>query len=140
MSNFRLSKTSLLRLKQCHPQLCIVVTRAIQICGIDFMVGCGIRTIEEQRANVEKGVSKTLASKHLPQADGMSHAVDLWPWVNGRIPWEDWPAFEEIAKAMLTAADELGVNLRWGGDWNRNGRSDDERFLDGPHFELVGAL
>ena len=29
--------------------------------------------------------------------------------------------------------------LKWGGDWNGNGRSDDENFLDCPHLELPGA-
>lgn len=29
--------------------------------------------------------------------------------------------------------------LRWGGDWNGNGSSDDEKFLDMPHLELSGA-
>ncbi|WP_375416781.1 M15 family metallopeptidase [uncultured Hymenobacter sp.] len=26
--------------------------------------------------------------------------------------------------------------VRWGGDWDGDGRSDDEKFLDMPHFEL----
>ncbi|EKE79462.1 M15 family metallopeptidase [Idiomarina xiamenensis] len=134
---FKLSQTSLSRLKQVHPQLCIVVMRAIQTSEIDFIVGAGVRTLEEQRENVRQGVSKTMNSKHLPQDDGFSHAVDLWPWVNGDIPWNDFDVFKRLADVMLNSARELGVNMRWGGDWNRNGRSDDERFLDGPHFELV---
>jgi peptidoglycan L-alanyl-D-glutamate endopeptidase CwlK len=139
MSNFRLSNASLLRLKQCHPQLCVVVARAIQISQVDFIVGAGIRSIEEQRENVRKGVSKTMESKHLPQSDGMSHAVDLWPWVNGEIPWNEFSAFRRVAEAMLQAASELDVELLWGGDWDRDGDSSDHEFIDGPHFELVGV-
>tara|TARA_B100000700_G_scaffold43757_2_gene45214 strand:- start:1310 stop:1726 length:417 start_codon:yes stop_codon:yes gene_type:complete len=136
---FSLSNRSLSNLKQCHPQLCIVVTRAIQISQVDFIVGAGIRSIEEQRENVRKGVSKTMDSKHLPQEDGMSHAVDLWPWMNGEIPWDEFSAFRRVADAMLQAARELDVDLRWGGDWDRDGDSSDHQFLDGPHFELVSV-
>ena len=136
---FTLSHRSLSNLKQCHPQLCIVVTRAIQISQVDFIVGAGIRSMEEQRENVRKGVSKTMDSKHLPQKDGMSHAVDLWPWMNGEIPWEEFSAFRRVADAMLRAAKELDVDLRWGGDWDRDGDSSDHEFLDGPHFELVSV-
>ena len=136
---FTLSHRSLSNLKQCHPQLCIVVTRAIQISQVDFIVGAGIRSMEEQRENVRKGVSKTMDSKHLPQKDGMSHAVDLWPWMNGEIPWDEFSAFRRVADAMLEAARELDVDLRWGGDWDRDGDSSDHQFLDGPHFELVSV-
>lgn len=41
---------------------------------------------------------------------------------------------------MFQASKELKVPIRWGGDWNRNGRSDDEKFYDGPHFELLKTL
>jgi peptidoglycan L-alanyl-D-glutamate endopeptidase CwlK len=27
--------------------------------------------------------------------------------------------------------------MRWGGDWDGDGDTKDERFFDGPHFELV---
>lgn len=137
--SFKLSNRSLSNLKQCHPQLCVVVARAIQISQVDFIVGAGIRSIEEQRENVRKGVSKTMDSKHLPQDDGMSHAVDLWPWLNGEIPWDEFSAFRRVADAMLQAARELDVDLRWGGDWDRDGDSSDHEFLDGPHFELVSV-
>lgn len=136
---FKLSNRSLSNLKQCHPQLCIVVARAIQISPVDFIVGAGIRSIEEQRENVRKGVSKTMDSKHLPQENGLSHAVDLWPWVNGEIPWNELSVFRRVADAMLQAARELDVELRWGGDWDRDGDSSDHDFLDGPHFELVSV-
>lgn len=136
---FKLSNRSLSNLKQCHPQLCVVVARAIQISQVDFIVGAGIRSLDEQRENVRKGVSKTMDSKHLPQKDGMSHAVDLWPWMNGEIPWDEFSAFRRVADAILQAARELDVDLRWGGDWDRDGDSSDHQFLDGPHFELVSV-
>ncbi len=41
---------------------------------------------------------------------------------------------------MFRAAKELNVTIRWGGDWNGNGKSEDERFYDSPHFELHRAV
>jgi len=134
---FVLGKSSLKRLEGVHPSLVRVVKRAIEITPIDFTVIEGLRTPARQRELYAAGKSKTLNSRHLRQPDGFGHAVDLGPWVRGAIPWNDWNAFDQVARAMLRAAEELGVAIRWGGDWNQNGRSDDERFLDGPHFELV---
>lgn len=108
------------------------MVRAIQLTPIDFTVIEGVRSWERQLELYAQGKSKVLNSKHLT-----GHAVDLAPWVRGAIPWDDWSAFDQVAKAMLQAAEQLGVAIRWGGDWNQNGRSDDETFLDGPHFELV---
>ena len=59
---FTLSHRSLSNLKQCHPQLCIVVTRAIQISQVDFIVGAGIRSMEEQRENVRLALAFALLS------------------------------------------------------------------------------
>jgi hypothetical protein len=30
----------------------------------------------------------------------------------------------------------MGINLRWGGDWNMNFEVDDNQFDDFPHFEI----
>jgi len=43
------------------------------------------------------------------------------------VSW-DWEHFYPIADAMKAAAEELGVDLEWGGDW--------KTFKDGPHFQL----
>jgi peptidoglycan L-alanyl-D-glutamate endopeptidase CwlK len=41
---------------------------------------------------------------------------------------------------MLMAAVEEGVTIRWGGDWDSDGEYDDEKWRDGPHFELPRHL
>jgi len=127
MSEFKLGARSLERLKGVHPDLVRVVKRALELTEYDFSVIEGVRSIETQRAYVEKGVSKTMNSRHLT-----GHAVDLYP-VGRPTPWD---RCHNVAAAMLAAAKELGIHVRWGGDFNENGRSDDESFYDGPHFEL----
>lgn len=128
MIGFDLTARDRQRLERVHPDLVRVVERAAKNYRGKFMVVEGVRTIEAQRANVAKGVSKTMNSKHLPQADGYAHAVDLAPLVNGGIPWSDKSQFKAVADCMKVAALDLGVKIEWGGDW--------KSFYDGPHFQL----
>jgi peptidoglycan L-alanyl-D-glutamate endopeptidase CwlK len=89
-----------------------VVRRALQMSSVDFSVHDGLRTIEEQRALVKRGASWTMKSRHLE-----GKAVDLVPYVNGKLRWE-WPLCFEIAKAMLKASHEHNVDITWGGVWD----------------------
>ena len=127
MSTFQLSQRSLTRLVGVHPDLVAIVKLAIQRAPVDFTVVEGVRTLAQQRENVAKGVSQTMASYHLPQADGLGHAVDLAPLMGGAIPWNNWQAFADLAGVIKTCATELGVPVEWGGDW---------RMRDGPHFQI----
>lgn len=115
----------------------------------DCSVLDGARTIEEQRKNVAKGVSKTMKSKHLPQEDGHSHAVDVMPY-----PF-DWGKIEKGMRALKAAdggmeiaevymfqgfvagaAAAMGIRVRQGADWNGNRQFDDQTFHDLPHTEI----
>jgi peptidoglycan L-alanyl-D-glutamate endopeptidase CwlK len=102
-----------------HKDLQRVVERAIEITDKDFTVIEGLRSKSRQRKLVNDGKSKTMNSRHLT-----GHAVDIAPWP---ISW-DWDEFYPIADAMKEAADELGVDLEWGGDW--------KSFPDAPHWQL----
>ena len=94
-------------------------------------------------------------SRHLVQVDGLGHAVDLVPVINGQKRWE-WPPIYRIAEAMRAAAEERGVRLVWGGVWDRRlgtygsgadamraavheyqDRHPGPDFIDGPHYELA---
>lgn len=125
---YALGKRSLERLVGVHPDLVRVVKRAIELTEHDFSVIEGLRTVETQRAYVAKGASKTMNSRHIT-----GHAVDLYP-VGRPTPWDKCHV---VKAAMFAAARELGVSIRWGGDWDMDGDSKDEKFYDGPHFELL---
>ncbi len=128
MNTFQLSPRSLSRLVGVHTDLVAIVQLAIQRTLVDFTVVEGVRTIAQQRENVAKGASQTIASYHLPQADGLSHAVDLAPLIGGAIPWSNWQAFADLAQVVKACAAELGVPVEWGGDW--------KTLKDGPHFQI----
>ena len=142
--SFRFSALSRSRLKGVHPDLIRVVDRALMLSSVDFMVIEGVRTPERQRALYAQGRTKpgrivtwTLRSRHLVQADGFGHAVDLAPYP---LDWEGpvrFPKFDAIARAMFAAADDLGVAIRWGADWDRDGKSRERGESDSPHWELA---
>lgn len=132
---FKLGNTSLARLKGVDETLVNVVKRAIEISEIDFSVLEGLRTLTRQRELYAQGrttpgkiVTWTLKSKHI-----MGKAVDLVPYP---LDWNDLGKFDKIKKAMFQAAEEQGVNLRWGADWNSNGKPREKGEFDSPHFEI----
>lgn len=156
---YKFGTGSLNEQKGVHPILLAVANRAIQITTQDMVFYDGVRTLKEQTANVKKGVSKTMNSKHLPQKDGYSHAMDLVPYINGKPTW-DWEGCYRIALAVDQAATEQEVAhlITWGGAWDRRlsdfggdvtaykreveayaARHPGKDFLDGPHFELTGV-
>jgi peptidoglycan L-alanyl-D-glutamate endopeptidase CwlK len=117
----------------------------------DHTIIDGARTIEEQRKNVARGVSKTMASKHLPgPPENKGRATDSMPY-----PPIDWQKVEKGLNAvkavdpkldvlrfyhfqgyMLGIADHMGIDLRQGIDWNENNNPADQTFFDLPHNEL----
>lgn len=147
-----LSEKSLNKLEGVHPDLVKVVKYAITISKQDFSVLEGLRTIEAQKANIAKGVSQTMKSKHIKQADGYGHAVDLVPYP---LSW-NIKYYYAIADAMEKAAKHFNVKIRWGGYWGIFDNTKDENesylvqryvdnkkklkqkaFVDAPHFEIV---
>ena len=154
--SFRLSQRSIDKLEGVHPDMTAVVERAIQLTEVDFGVTQGVRTFEEQKANVAAGRSQTMASKHLLQDDGFSHAVDVVAYVGPDVSWE-LNLYDDICAAFKQAAEEVGCAIKWGAAWSEGdirtyeGTSEDAMrayvdlrrsqgrrpFIDAPHFELM---
>jgi len=62
-----------------------------------------------------------------------ARAVDVCPWP---IDWDDQERATYFAGVVMGIASQLGVGLRWGGDWDRDTELEDNQFDDLPHFEL----
>ncbi|WP_029085738.1 M15 family metallopeptidase [Brevundimonas aveniformis] len=137
-----LSARSRTRLQGVHPDLIRVVERAIQLSRQDFTVLEGVRTPERQKQLYAQGRTKpgrkvtwTLNSRHFVNPmTGYGHAVDLAPFP---IDWSDLTKFDAISRAMFDAAKELGIAIRWGADWDRDGQPRERGETDSPHFELA---
>ncbi len=118
---------SMERLDTCHEDLRDIVLQAVQTLPFEIMVTCGHRNREDQEKAFKEGNSKLRwpKSKHNTVP---SLAVDLVPFIGGKIPWEDIGKFKIIKEHMQGAAKTLGIKLVSGGDWLG--------FRDWPHHEL----
>lgn len=142
---------SLIALAEVHPDLQRLFEEVIK--HRDCSIIDGARTIEEQRKNVARGVSKTMDSKHLPQEDGKSHAVDVVPY-----PQPSWVLVERALRAVRTTDPTLqllrfyhfvgfvagvaaakGIPLRQGVNWDSDDDFGEHGFIDLPHHELKNA-
>jgi len=105
---------------------------------VDFTVLCGHRNEEDQNEAFRLGNSTKQwpNSKHNQKP---STAVDVAPWFGPqvKIDWDDLLAFARLAGFLEAIAASLKIKIRWGADWNDNGRSKDERFIDAGHFEVI---
>lgn len=110
------------RLEGVHVDLRTVIERVGELAPFDVMVLEGLRTVERQKKLLASGASKTMNSRHLT-----GHAVDIAPVIDGEISWH-WPHYHQLEPIVKAAAEELHVDIEWGGDWRS--------FKDGPHWQL----
>ncbi len=148
---FKFGQKSIDEQRGVHPNLISVANGTIAISPVDFSFHDGLRALETQQEYVRTGVSKTLDSKHIKQKDGFGHAMDLVPYIGGKLRWE-WPPIFVIARCVQSEAIRLGVPMTWGAVWDCDLRELSTKleweveqykirhpgpdFLDGPHFQL----
>lgn len=125
------SGRSLARLETCHGDLKRLFLAVVK--DIDCTVICGHRGEAEQERAFKDKKSKLRfpKSKHNVYP---SRACDVARWP---LNWDDIEGHLEFGHIVLAKAAALGIKVRWGGDWNGNGKTEDERFLDLVHFELA---
>lgn len=153
--------TSNQRIAELEPPMQKVLNRYIQIARHDSTIVEGRRSDEQCYINFGKGrtASQCLAGDcparyaqpGLAKVTWLGHAlssnhrggkaVDLYPYpvslVLGR-PDKEWlPLFKDIAEDMKKAAANVGVKIRWGADWDQDGKAHEKGETDNPHFELV---
>ena len=131
----KFSKTSNSRLATCHPRLQDLMNRVVK--RLDIAIVCGHRDEKEQNeafAN-KKSKLKFPKSKHnkLP-----SEAVDVAFWDGEKLLWDTKQA-SFLAGYILAIADEMGMEIRLGADWDRDRNITDEKFIDLPHVEYING-
>ena len=127
------SKTSLRKLATCSPLLEEIAQEAIRV--VDFSVIWGHRNKRDQDKAFKDGFSekKWPFSKH---NEWPSRAMDIIPYPVKEKWEEDRDKFFFLAGIVIGIALKMKVEVRWGGDWDRN-PSTKEKFEDLAHFELL---
>jgi hypothetical protein len=103
---------------ECRPIFFEFLARLTEA-GIQVQIINVLRNEAEQAANVARGVSQTMNSRHLPQPpSGLSHAIDVCPYAQYELHGPDkleWSATDPAWQVIGRVAEALG--LRWGGRW-----------------------
>lgn len=124
------------RLTTCDPQLQTVILEVMSLQLMDFAITGGFRNKEVQDEYFRTGKSKVKwpNSKHNSVP---SKAVDVVPYVNGEVSYQrDHCVY--LAGLIMAIATELGVKIRWGGNWDQDGEViTDQSFQDLVHFEVM---
>lgn len=141
MKHHRFGTKSQSKLSTCDPRWPEIAELGLEWSPYDFSIVWGFRNETLQDAFYASGASKTPwpESKHNAMVRGVpaSLAIDFAPWVNNDIPWKETHIFSCIAGSIIAAANHLGHDVRWGGDWDGDGSTTDQTLLDWGHIELV---
>ena len=118
------------RLNTCESNLQKVFNEVIK--HVDCSVLEGHREKDRQNKLFEDGKTKVKYpdGRHNRQP---SSAVDVTPYP---VDWKDRERQTLFAGFVIGVASQMGINLRWGGDWDQDFQVVDNRFDDFPHFEL----
>ena len=139
---YNLSKRSQDNLIGVHPNLAKIMRAAIVDSPVDFTITEGLRTTKRQQELYAQGRTTkgsivtqkngtTNKSNHQAKADGFGHAVDLYPFFEGKVQVnhrDTIKKLKEISIHIKAVAKCLGLKITWGGDWKSP--------YDTPHFEL----
>lgn len=127
------SNRSAERLATCHADLQRLFNEVIK--KYDCTILEGHRSNERQEELYYQGKSKLRAgfSKH---NETPSIAVDVAPYP---INWNDRNRFYHFVGYVKGVADQLGISIRCGADWDGDNDLRDQTFFDLPHFELKGV-
>tara|TARA_R100000655_G_scaffold18396_1_gene38688 strand:+ start:693 stop:1085 length:393 start_codon:yes stop_codon:yes gene_type:complete len=126
----KFGKRSKERLATCHSDLRMVMNEVIK--HVDCSILEGHREKDRQNQLFDEGKTKVLFPNGRHN-DYPSNAVDVVPYP---IDWEDRERMTLFAGFVIGVANQMGINLRWGGDWDQDFEVQDNKFDDFPHFEI----
>ena len=126
----KFGKKSRERLSSCDKKLQKVFNEVIK--HVDCSVLEGHRSKDRQNKLYEEGKTKVKYpnGRHNRQP---SSAVDVTPYP---VDWKDRERQTLFAGFVIGVASQMGIKLRWGGDWDQDFQVVDNRFDDFPHFEI----
>ena len=129
----RFGKTSRKRLDTCEDALQVLMNQVVKDFDCSITVGHRGKEAQEKAYSEGKSMKKWGQSKHNSYP---SKAVDVCPYP---IDWDDRDRFHFFAGFVMSVAIQLGINIRWGGNWRNdfNKGFKENKFDDMVHFELI---
>ena len=118
------------RLATCEGDLRMLFKEVIR--HVDCSILEGHRGKDRQDSLYEEGKTKVKYPRGRHNASP-SRAVDVVPYP---VDWKDRERMTLFAGFVLGIASQMGINIRWGGDWDQDFEVKDNMFDDFPHFEL----
>ena len=131
----KFSNRSLEALDTCDSRLIILFNEVIDY--YDCTVLEGFRTKEAHDEYIRRGVTRVHyeQSKH---SGSPSRAIDVAVCgMRGKIDWNNSKSFYHFGGFVMGLSKGLGIDIRWGGDWDSDNNLNDQNFMDLVHFELV---
>lgn len=126
----RFSTKSKMQLHTCDDRLKELFNKVVK--DFDCTVIEGYRGKTKQNLAYKRGNSKLRFPRgrhnRMP-----SVAVDVIPYP---IDWKDRDRMHYFAGYVLGIARTMGLNIRWGGDWDQDTKTKDNKFDDLVHFEI----
>ena len=122
----KFGKRSKERLRGVDTRLVNVLNELVKI--MDVTIIEGLRSEQRQEKLLKAGSTKTKFSKHIE-----GKAVDLAPYP---IDWNDRDRFHYMGGMIRGIAKQLNIPVRWGGDWDGDGETKDNKFDDLVHVEI----
>mgnify|MGYP003136388181 CR=1 FL=1 len=127
---YKFGKKSKQRLKGVDAKLVNVLNELIKI--MDVTIIEGVRSKEKQQEYFKNGKSKIdgVTKKGMHQ---LGKAVDLAPYP---VDWKNTKRFYYMGGMLRGIAKQLNIKVRWGGDWDSDGKIKDQTFNDLVHIEI----
>jgi peptidoglycan LD-endopeptidase CwlK len=125
------SDRSLSNLTTCDTRLQLLFQRVVRDFNCTILEGHRGKDRQNQLAEEGKSQVQWPDGRHNTMP---SLAVDVTPYP---IVWDDRERQTLFAGFVLATAKAMGIELRWGGDWDGDTEVRDNRFDDLVHFEIV---
>ena len=127
----RYSTRSKKRLATCDERLQKVFNEVIK--HVDCSILEGHRSKERQNKLYDENRTKVKYPNGRHNSSP-SKAVDVTPYP---VDWEDRERQTLFAGFVIGIGRGMGHKIRWGGDWDGDFETKDNKFDDFPHFELM---
>ena len=124
----KFGKVSKERLATSHPDLQKLFNEVVKT--FDCTITQGHRKVAEQEKLYKEGKTKVKYGKHNYYP---SIAVDVTPYP---VDYENIDRHYYFGGFVLGIAQDMGIDIRWGGDWDKDFQVKDNNFDDFPHFEI----